>query len=235
MHNYFKYLNLKNSDEMRKKFVLKYEISGKNIIIFFADNTKYKVEYTKDNERNILKRMKEQISQYSQIFDEHLINKKNQSKHFDEFIYLFFVALFFGISFFVLGNNSILTNVFGVILTILGSLGIIGKVLINKINNIISDDYRKTIMFLENEGFINQKINSKECGNIFMNVNNKIKDACPVKKDGSIEVTINSIDKLSLNELKLLLENIKKEVFVFSESIIDEEKKEKKNDKILKR
>ena len=235
MLNYFKYFNFKNSDKIKKTFILKYEINGKDIIVFFADNTQYKLEHTKDNEIKILKRMKEQINQYKQVFDEYLINDKSQFKYFDEFIYIFLVLLFLGISCFLLGNGLIITNILGLIFTILGSMGVFGKILINVINKIITDDYKKTIMFLENEVVINEKINSQECKNIFMNVNNRVKDACPAKDDGSIEVTINSIDRLNLCELKLLVESIKKETFIFSESKIEELEKEKSNIKILKR
>ena len=216
MHNYFKFLNLKNSDEIKKKFILKYEISDKEIIIFFADNTKYKVEYTNDNEIKILKRMKEQIKQYKQIFDEQFIN--NRIKHFDEFVYLLLVVLFFGFSLFMIGHGEIIANIIGLTLTFLGVIVLGGKCLMNIFNKKVIDDYKKTILFLENEVFINQKINSRDCENIFSNVNDNIKDACPVKSNGKIEVTINTIDKLSLRELKLLLENIKKETYIMNDN-----------------
>ena len=71
-------------------------------------------------------------------------------------------------------------------------------------------------------------LNSHKAKNIFANVESNIKNAAPVRNNGTIEMTINSIDELSLKEMKDLLEAIKKEL-MFETTF------EERNDKVLKK
>ena len=72
------------------------------------------------------------------------------------------------------------------------------------------EDFKKNMLFLENEARINQKV--LDNANIIENIiSKKSHDKIVMKPDGNKGFTINSIDKMSLSELKNMLELIKLE------------------------
>ena len=85
------------------------------------------------------------------------------------------------------------------------------------------NDFKKNILFIENEEKINQKV--LENSNIFTNViSKKTHDKMVIKPDGNKGYTINSIDKMKLKELKNMLELIKLEEELNKNNINEEEK-----------
>lgn len=209
MKDYISLLNIDydSKEELRKTFILKYEVvdgSDKEIIIYYANGEQHKTAYTKEKEKQILEKMKEQFSSYklkiSKAIEDGNIKitfQKNIRNIFITYLIVGIILLFIGI------------EVLGVILTIFGvsgSMFIIPSLLERKKK---IKDFEKSGLFFGNEEFINQMLNSKVKDNILLNVDSKIIDQINIKE--TKDCTINSIDKLTLEQLKELLLVIKRE------------------------
>lgn len=236
MNNYFEYMNLYKKEEIIKQFILKYEINDDNskIKIFFADGSCHLTEYSLITEKKILTRMKKQLIEYEDNLKKCF--SENELESFKEIMKIFFAFFVTGIISLGLGLifQTMVAYIFGIILGLIGGLGT-GFIFALKIKfEKLFHDYQKNKMFLENETVINEMVNSKKSANMFANVNDKIKDACPVKGDGTCEFTINSIDKLSLKDMKRLLEIVKRELMIENLTEVDDELNKVKSKRLIK-
>ena len=221
MKDYLKFTNLTNKDELRKKFILKYEIQSdgndKKIVVYFANGNRHIVAYTSANEKQILHKMKQQIKEYAENIKEAPENIIELRKDAIKFSALSLIA---SILFFVIGQAP--AGVYLVLFSVVSFLFSIPYIIYKKY---YIKDFEKNAMFLQNEEFINKMINSKEREDIFYNVNINTLNAC-YQESGKKGISINSIDKLNLYELKHLLEVIKCEISLFDEEV-NEDVKEK--------
>ena len=78
-------------------------------------------------------------------------------------------------------------------------------------------------MFLNNEELLNQKVKSNQ--NIISNTNTKIKELVASTPEDAQVFSLNTIDKIKYEDLKTIIENIKRdELFGFEYSSTEEEK-----------
>ena len=78
-------------------------------------------------------------------------------------------------------------------------------------------------MFLNNEELLNRKVKSNQ--NILSNTNTKIKELVASTPEDAQVFSLNTIDKIKYEDLKTIIENIKRdEQFGFEYSSTEEEK-----------
>ena len=196
-------------DEARNKFILKYKIkyhnNRKKIIVYLANHKKVVFDYTKELEQGILNAMKENVYNYKVIMDK-VPNKEKEQLGTMLFIFgalWIIISLISTITSGYIKDTSIMSLFFSSMLTTVG-------LKYNKNQTKRYEDFKKNMLFLENEARINQKIleNTNTLENI---ISKKSHDKIVMKPDGNKGFTINSIDKISLNELKRMIELIKLE------------------------
>ena len=202
-------LNLEES----KKFILNYEIeeATKNLIINLASGEKYPVPYTIENEKKILKKMKEQVLNS----DKSRIKIEKNIKHNWKYLIFDILMIVFNVFNIKMGctispkGSAIFAAMF-MIFTIIRTVYMIeSKKTIKDIN--------KQQMFLENEELLNEKIMSNS--NILLNTNEKTKDIVISNKNDMFYsnkkkkkvFNLNNIDKIKYKEIEKMLENIKRD------------------------
>lgn len=228
MNNYtLDIIERKKRKEESSNFILKYEITTKNklnknkdkIIIYLANGKKVAFNYSKELEQNILNLMKKKVLDYKKIIE----NAEKRRIEKDALVWSFNVTsitmLVSGLISFAITNNiePLIINLIPSIF--LASSGLIYKQRYTSRHN----DFKKNILFIENEEKINQKV--LENSNTFTNIiSKKAHDKIVIKPDGKKGYTINSIDKMKLKELRNMLELIKLEEELNKNNINEEEK-----------
>ena len=231
MKDYNLFLDLNGKDEIRRKYILRYEIqeeeitNKKNIIIYFADGKKHSLPYTLYTEKQILQKMKEQFNEYK--LDMFLWKKgKNFSVNFiNGMVKITTFMLLIGITLLISSSHPLALGI-GLVFGIIGGGLSLFSWPLKIIANSQMNDYEKHMLFLENEEFINNSL--KQSTTILANINDKISDKTSINEEGNKICIINSIDKMSLSELKELLNVIRREKSLFEKESKNETKQEKK-------
>ena len=248
MLDYLKYTELKNKEELRKQFIIGYDIvdnenrdnkeidytdnsniqnNNQQLIVYYADGSEHVFDYTKEKEKIILSKMKQQLLDYEEQINEGFENETfTKSK---EINYCVAIFLMFGILGMVIFKAPLAIIIFGLITTFGAFLAVL-KIIISIMYKVEKNDFQKNNLFLKNEELINKMLNSEKSKNIFSNVNDKIKKASPVKPDGTCEMDINSINNMNLKDMKQLLAAIKREL-MFEQSI----EENRNEDKVLRK
>jgi hypothetical protein len=187
-------------------FILKYDIDMINdekiIRVYYAsNNAELIIPYDVETEREILKKMKEQAINQFESKDCY------EAKISDSAKMTAFVALITLCNFPLFKVLALINIKFAVALGL-----VLGLECTRNIYNIINNkkavnEINKNYMFLENEEIINKKVNENK--NLLSNSTEKVKKMVNSVSDNQPSFTINSIDKLSLRELKQVLSNIK--------------------------
>lgn len=250
MLNYLILTNIENKDELKKQFILGYEIvdtkepisnidykkatnipNYQQLIVYYADYSKHKFDYTKEKEKEILKKMKQQLIDYQDEIDFELARENNENTHVKtQLCYTVIICcLFFGILGMVTIKSVVAMICFG-LMTASGGFMMALIIFVAICDKMYKNDFQKNNLFLENEELINKMLNSEKSKNIFSNVNDKVKKASPVKPDGTCEMDINSINNMNLKDMKQLLAAIKREL-MFEQSI----EENRNEDKVLRK
>lgn len=194
--------------EEQDKFILSYEIKNeknknckKKIIIYMANNKKVVFDYTKELEESILDLMKNNALNYEKIFSK-AHNRKKERDAFIEAINVGVVSIV-SLLFFILFSCGVITTPIIIIFFMLLSAIILTSSLYKTSCDNKYRDFEKTMLFLENEERINKYSlnNSKSLEKNKKEINN----------DNCSKQYTNSIDKMSLKDLKNLLSAIEKE------------------------
>lgn len=198
----------------RYNFILKYEIDHENIILYLASGEKYPIPYNEENEGAVLKKMKSQVRNAYRFECE----AGNSIKINIGNIILNIVWISIYASFILLNSPQHLSNVW--------FLGINALSLVWSAINIayfkgIKKDIEKAYFFLENAELLNNNIDKS---NVLINVSKKTCSKIQEVPEDRCVFDINSIDSMSLEDLKTIKYNIeRRNTFVFQE----EEKKGK--------
>lgn len=211
----------------KNKYILGYEIKKDIIIMKLANNEKYVVKNTANNENKILERMNKQA--YSVVN-----NKKN--KRLFEYILVYGLGItgicIFGYQAFSYISSLIngmisLRNIAFTIFSII-SMGYITTVLncINREDN----DLKKIKLYCETKELLNNNI-KKSSINVFNKVSFRTIKQISDKHMDEEPFTINSINKMSLKDLQTLKINIEraKEFDLEEEPIVYKTKAKRKN------
>jgi len=211
--------------EASKTFILNYKIEDNQIIVNLASGEEYIIPYSLKNEKKLLALMKEQVL-VSDVF------KSKQEKRFS------------GACKWVIWNSAMFVaiEVFYAVLLATGSSplpivsGIVNGIYVGvyvfnttcRVYSMIDSkkkikDVNKNRMFLNNEELLNEKVKSNQ--NILSNTNAKTKELVSSTPEDAQVFSLNTMDKIKYQELKTILENIKRDVqFGFEYSSTEEEK-----------
>lgn len=171
---------------LNKYFILRYEVDKENNkITIYYNNDVVTEEYSKTREKEILEKMKEQIT----IRDNFEERREIFIKTYGIGAILEYLVTFSNITLAIL-NSSILNGFFG------GIFFGIGTFYTQKMlkNHFLLEDYKKTMLFLENEEKINEYLKSIDYGTLM-----------PVEGQMT-SLNINDVDKMSTKELKKLIQ-----------------------------
>lgn len=174
-------------DEART-FILRYEIDGDNMIVYYARNKKDIIPYSAENERKVLGHMKAQVRSREDRFSKTKHNIK---------IYGVCFIVFIGGRFLIPGSDLI------AFLVSCGISSVINWPIYKKYQ-----DYQKNRLFLEEEITLNSSVKTNP--NVLSNTKLDTKEFEVAMSSKNPVFDINTIDKVSYEDLKTMLENIKR-------------------------
>ncbi len=184
-------------------FILNYEIKDNQIIVNYANGEHYIIPYTNDNEKKILKKMEDQVHD-AQNSDDML--KKKIRKAGDWILFSIFMII---CNFCTIKSGHSISPLMQNIVIAWFTFNIGFQIFDIKYVTKILKDLEKNKILLDNQEKINEMI--KENQNILTNSNEKIKKMVKSTPEDKPVFTLNSVEKLKLEELKSVLENIQKE------------------------
>lgn len=183
-----------------KYFILNYEIVKDEIIVNLATGDKYPIPYTIENEKKILEQMKKQVTECNSA---EFIKNQHLNRKLIIAIVSIIIALFNIIS---CGINIIppIASITSMITcTIIATYNII------KLDDakIVIADIKKNKEFIRNE--IELNANVKNNPNCLSNTTEKTREIISQNKSTEQNITINTIDQISYEDLQKILGNIK--------------------------
>ena len=191
----------------RNKYITSYEIKNDIIILKLANNEKYVVKNTIDNENKILERMDKQVN---------LITKNKFNNRLINYLVVYLIGsalslvlIFKSISLIVMLINTsfsittILLATFNLVLALCIFNGI-------RLFNKEDKDLKKIKLYCEAKELLNNNIKSSSI-NVLNKVSNKTNKQVRFNLLYDEPFTINSINKMSLKDLEILKSNIERE------------------------
>ena len=198
-----------------ENFILNYEEKGDKIIINFASSLfkKLTIDNTEGNKNKIIDKMRKQILEQDESKMQNIFEKMDV---FSIISAIITIVCLFPLAF---SQTGIQVAIFGTITAFSATFAITNFIKYKK-----AEDFMKNKEYIRNEEEINKNI--KENKYVLENTNKKVKNI--VLQSNEPKFDLNSIDKLSYNELKQLLENIKRlDEFEFEQ--VEKEKQLVKN------
>ena len=203
--------------EDSKTFILNYRVEDNQIIVNLASGENYVIPYTLENGKNLLERMKTQVLSSSEF-------ETKQEKRFSS---AWKWAIWSGT---MLAFNAIMLATGNTAVPVVSGI-CAGWFVFDTTYRIYSmvdskrkiKDINKNRMFLNNEELLNQKVKSNQ--NILSDTDKKTKELVSTTPEDKPVFSLNNMDEIRYEELKKILENIKRdEQFGFDYSSAQEEK-----------
>ena len=194
----------------QNKFILRYYRAEDRIIVEYADGTTWKYEDTEENEATIQEKMKDQVAKDSKAKGQSCVNGRNLS------------AILSGATVVGLGVLGYVNPEIPLYLTggLAGLTATIGAVKIAKNQSIISD-INKHRYFHKNADKLNQTAIANAV--LLTGTSRKMKKLVASTEEGQMPFDYNSIEKLSLKDLKTIIANLEKDEY-FGLSYKEEDK-----------
>jgi hypothetical protein len=194
----------------QNKFILRYYRAEDRIIVEYADGTTWKYEDTEENEATIQEKMKDQVAKDSKAKGQSCVNGRNLS------------AVLTGATVVGLGVLGYVNPEIPLYLTggLAGLTATIGAVKIAKNQSIISD-INKHRYFHKNADKLNQTAIANAV--LLTGTSRKMKKLVASTEEGQMPFDYNSIEKLSLKDLKTIMANLEKDEY-FGLSYKEEDK-----------
>jgi len=196
-----------------ENFILNYKIVDDEIIINFASKKhkdKCVIPYTIENEKEILKKMKQQVVESSNFSRTQKRIEMEAPTILSYGLFAFIsisalnaVALFFGLT-----QATIFLLPYNLIFLLISSYGLYELVS----SKVKLSDVRKNRLFLENEELLNKNLGKRleYHKNMSLGIKTKKNEMCK-----HIDLDLNKIDKIKYKRLKSVLENIKHDIEVY--------------------
>lgn len=181
------------SKKSSKHFILNYIIIGNKLIVYYANDDVDSFEYSIDKEKEILERMKYQVTSSKKFYDG--LNTKLEVflKLLINEILLFTMFIMACMSI----NLTLIPNIIGTIL--LPTSIIITGYKLNKYNK-IRNDFKKHLLFINNEDYLNNIIrNDIESTK---GLEEKLRRKLNNNESNNFKFTINTIDGMEYKELR---------------------------------
>lgn len=186
-----------NDTEDSKIFIINYEIKDNQIIVNTGDGKKYSIPYTKENEENILSKMREQLI-YIPSHKEDITKDINEKKRILKL--LLCGALLVSVTF-IIAFPTLLPIIIGAnVIEFAYAFAIL------KEQTDLLKDYEKHEFFLKNEVKLNNIDENNP--NSLLNVSEKTKEIISTVPNEKPKFTLNTIHKMKYQDLKEILENI---------------------------
>lgn len=194
----------------QNKFILRYYRAEDRIIVEYADGTTWKYEDTEENEATIQEKMKDQVAKDSKAKGQSCVNGRNLS------------VVLTGATVVGLGVLGYVNPEIPLYLTggLAGLTATIGAVKIAKNQSIISD-INKHRYFHKNADKLNQTAIANAV--LLTGTSRKMKKLVASTEEGQMPFDYNSIEKLSLKDLKTIMANLEKDEY-FGLSYKEEDK-----------
>ena len=181
------------NDIQRKKFKLNYIIIGKQIIVYYANDDVDTFDYSIEKEKEILERMKYQVISSKRFY-------KGLNTKFEIFLKLFINEILLFIMF-IIGSMSITLTL---IPNIIGSILLPISILITGYNlnkcNSIRNDFKKHLLFLNNEEYFNNIIRNNL--DATKELDEKLRKKVFNDESNNFRFSINTIDNMEYKELR---------------------------------
>lgn len=188
----------------KNKYITGYEKKNNIIIIKLANTEKYVVKNTIDNENKILEKMNKQAS---------LIVNNKKSKKIGDYIFIYgsgfvSICIFCYHTIFNVANlvNGII-SLNNVLFAMFSIISIIYIFVILRCFNKEDNNLKKIILFCETKELLNNNIKKSGKNKMSLKVTRQISDNYIDEE----LLTINSINKISLEDLQILKDNIERE------------------------
>lgn len=235
------------SKEARKRiaseFILKYKITNDpnpQIIVYYADGKKITYDYSKELEQSLLLNMKENFQKYVELFQKNYHDHISQEALCDAC--MVGGACIMAVPLVQTLFSSIVKEPSPPIPFITLGGAVISYSLFDKIMYMKRyQDFAKTLLYLQNENDINFHL-GYNLNFVNNTMSKKQHNYLVTKPDGKKGYTINSIDKMSLAELKKLLNVIEREndfmrlfPVLYDDTELDYIETEKRNAEICKK
>ena len=180
--------------ENKRNFILRYDIKDGIIDIHFADGKVSKVPFTKENEEKILKKMNQQVVNSDTAYN----NIKSSIIPVTDVCSAFVVILDISALPYV-SNPKTTYSVIAFSAAFVSSLLAARATAVRRIK-----DIEKNKMYLDNRNlFTREKLNE----NVVADVSEETREFLTSKD----VININDVDKLSLKEMKILLNNLRRD------------------------
>lgn len=173
-----------------KYFILNYVVINDNLIINKADGTVDCLPYNIENEKVVLKVMKEQVLGSKKFF--YLLNKK-----YEIFLKLFLDEILLVILLIIAQGSIPIIYLFSEIIIFSILIGLTAGKLFNYKKT--RDDIKKNFLFIRNELELNPIIRNNYCG--LDKVDGNLRDKVLLKEGKNFSFTLNTIDRLKYKEL----------------------------------
>lgn len=217
-------LTIKDKEERKKqqrKFILGYKVKenkiGKKImVIHYADgNVASHMEYSREVERAVLYLMECQIKKYEPRMQEYEMEYKDklESANFEYKIGALSVCIIAGIIGLNVLNISMImfSYLLAIFMFLVGDLTLDIFSLVKE--KMIINDFNKAYLFTLNKEKINKNMLDKD-NKFIREISDILDKICIEISDGKKEITINSLDEISLKKLEKVVKNVKlKETF----------------------
>lgn len=176
-----------------KHFILNYIIIGKQIIVYYANDDVDTFYYSIEKEKEILERMKYQVISSKRFY-------KGLNTKFEIFLKLFINEILLFIMF-IIGSMSITLTL---IPNIIGSILLPISILITGYNlnkcNSIRNDFKKHLLFLNNEEYFNNIIRNNL--DATKELDEKLRKKVFNDESNNFRFSINTIDNMEYKELR---------------------------------
>lgn len=189
-------LDIENS----KRFILNYKIVNEEIIINLGTGEKYPIPYTIENEKRILEKMKRQVENCKKgvyAKKQHIKGKRNTVVASSAIMLFNIISIAYGIDII-----PIMVNITS--LLICASVTSYFGIKLSDAKETL-DDIEKNKIFIINEMELNTNV--KNNSNCLSNTTEKTKEIIAKNKEKNI--TVNTIDQISYEDLKKILDNIR--------------------------
>lgn len=176
-----------------KYFILNYIIIGNTIVVYYANDDVDTFEYSIDKEKEILERMKYQVISAKKFY-------KGLNTKLEIFLKLFINEILLFIMFIVACmsiNLTLIPNIIGGILLPLSM--IITGYKLNKCNK-IRNDFKKHLLFINNEDYLNNIIRDNR--DATKGLNEELRRKLNNNESNNFRFTINTIDGIEYRELR---------------------------------
>lgn len=194
------YLIKKEEKNEKGEFILNYKIEDDQVTIYYADGSNLIKKMNKETIESLNEKLKEQLIKQNELGKEKYIDSTlydHKTRCYVELPIASSLAIMYGLTY----DTSLL-----VFSTLFSAITIRELLVSDKLSKLLKD-FKKNLLFTENEKFINEQLSNLNNDEVEINLSKNINELL-INCDNSLD--INKIDKTSLKEIKKLIKFLEK-------------------------